>query len=391
MKRIVIIILTLIIISFIFNSCKAARPGAKTGDATADAIKNKVRSKYKSTDNVETIFAVNTTTAVKGEIRDYIELNGDVKSKTEVDVFPDVIGKLKGYNVTIGQYVYKDQILAYVDPSRPGMDYKWSPVKSPINGTVTDLPLDLGATVSQQMSVAKVGKLDQIEITTNIAEKFISKIKLGLNAYVNVEAYPDITFNARISEVSPVINPQTRMMGIKLSILGDTRLLKPGMFAEIKIITEKKQNIVKIPSDGYIIRFGQKYVFVINDQLPKNIDMFSFNEDIIDILEDKEKISIIKSVYTLDKNEQKYILKENVSETEQQSIFKIFDEINYPYQIAVQRKITTGIQIDNKLEIVEGLNPNEKIVVRGQSLLEDNSRVKIIDQIKPLSEDDPIE
>jgi len=288
MKRILTIIFTLMIIFTLIN-CKSARTGSKSGDATNDAIRSSKKIKIKSTDNVETIFAVNTTTAIKGEIQDYLELNGDVKSKTEVDVYPDVFGKLKSYNVTIGQYVVRDQVLAYVDPSKPGMDYKWSPVKSPINGTITDLPLDLGATVSQQSSVAIVGRLDQIEITTNIAEKYVSKIKLGLQAFIKVHAYPDITFNARITEVSPVINPQTRMMAIKLSILGDSRLLKPGMFAEIRIITERKENIVKIPADAHIIRFGESYVFVVVDQLPGSIDADNFKDDIVKNIEDKEK------------------------------------------------------------------------------------------------------
>ena len=103
------------------------------------------------------------------------------------------------------------------------------------------------------------------------------------------------------------------------------------MFAEIKIITEQKDNIVKIPVDCLIKRYGAYYVFVVH--------------------KDKE-------------NNQAYV---------------------------EQRKINYGIQIEDKVEITEGLKPGEEIVLKGQSLLEDNSKIKIIKTSQPLTKEDIIE
>ena len=56
-----------------------------------------------------------------------------------------------------------------------------------------------------------------------------------------------------------------------------------------------------------------------------------------------------------------------------------------------QRKITYGIQIENKIEITEGLNQDDEIVINGQNLLEDKTKVKIINTLQPLTKEDLID
>ena len=288
------------------------------------------KSKEKNKDEAETIFAVDTTKALKGEINDFIELNGDVKTKTEVSLYPDISGKLVNIVVKLGDYVYRNQTVAFVDPSKPGMDFNPSPVRSTINGNITELPIEIGSTVSSQSAIAKVGKLDELEIITYVAEKFISKMKLGLEAIIKTPAYPDKKFIAYISEMSPVVDPQSRMQEIKLKLKTNDKLLLSGMFVEIKIITEKKDDIVKIPYECLVKRYGNLFVFIVKRT--------GNNEGIVE-----------------------------------------------------KRVITPGIQIENKVEIIKGIQPDEEVVLRGQALLEDKSKVKIIGTYQPLTVQDNVE
>jgi len=330
----------MVIVILLLIGCK--KPGGESTDVTGDTKGKKQNSgfnpfkkkdassdakMFKSTDNVETIFAVNTTKAVKGEINDYIELNGDVQAKTKVDVYPDVMGKLTGIYVKVGQYVNKDDVVAEVDPSKAGMNYSLSPVKAPISGTVVEVPRRVGATVTQQIPLIKIGVLNQIEIVSFISEKFISKIKYGLPVLLKFEAYPDITFKGYVSELSPVVDPQSRMMEISISLNERDSRIKSGMFAKLKIITENKNSIVKIPVEALVKRYGENFVFVT---------------------------------------------KENGLKVE-------------------KRKVTLGIQIDNKVEIASGLKADEEIVIRGQTLLDDNTKIKIIETISPISSKDSID
>lgn len=271
-------------------------------------------------DAAETVFAVDTTTATGGEILDYLMINGEVVTRTSVDVYPETAGKLSRLRISLGEYVARDQVIAEVDPSRPGMNYVASPVKSTIAGTVIALPIQEGATVTQAVPVARIGRLDELEVRTRVAERFVSKVRVGLEAVLRFDAYPAERFRAVVTELSPVIDPQSRTLEVRLRLTPPDRRIKAGMFGQVKIITERKEGIVKVPSDVVVQRFGTSYVFVVKDG------------------------------------------------------------------VAQRRKVNPGLQIDNKVEVTEGLAAGEEIVLRGQTLLEDKSKVRVVERYPGLPE-----
>ena len=52
--------------------------------------------------------------------------------------------------------------------------------------------------------------------------------------------------------------------------------------------------------------------------------------------------------------------------------------------------VNPGIEIDDKLEITDGLEPGERVVYQGQNLLEDGARVRVVDTVEPLTPEDTI-
>lgn len=219
----------------------------------------------------EALFAVNTMKIKRSNISDYIKLTGNVQAKRNIQVFPDQAGKISSIDVKIGQSVAKGQKIMEVNPSRPGMVYALSPVIAPIAGVITSLPYKVGDTVSMQTPVAKVGNLDSLEIVANVAEKYISKMKMGLNVAITVDAYPNTAINGNVYEVSPVVDEMSRTLEVKIEPKGaNAALLKHGMYANIKIYTENKHNRVVIPTSCIITRYGEQSVFVIRE-LPTEI------------------------------------------------------------------------------------------------------------------------
>jgi multidrug efflux pump subunit AcrA (membrane-fusion protein) len=61
------------------------------------------------------------------------------------------------------------------------------------------------------------------------------------------------------------------------------------------------------------------------------------------------------------------------------------DPENPDQDIVKKRTVIPGINIDGTLEIQSGLEPDEEIVVRGHTLLNDGARVNVVDRIAPLS------
>ena len=274
---------------------------------------------------VETIFAVDTVLAVQGELNEYIQLNGDVEASVNVDILPETGGELTRLYVGLGDFVRRNQRIAAIDPSGPGRNFAAHEVTSPISGTITDVPFQVGSTIGQGTPVARVARTDVLEIRASVAERFISKVGLGRAALLRFEAWPGIQFPASVVELSPVVNPVSRTLDIKLVLDSPDGRIRPGMYADIRLITDIRSPIVKIPADCVVERFGQSYVYVVQ-----------------------------------------------------------------PDNSVRERQVEPGIRIDNKLEIISGLQPNEEVVFRGQTLLDDGVKIRVVNQVEPLSVEDQV-
>jgi multidrug efflux pump subunit AcrA (membrane-fusion protein) len=306
----------LLLIAFSLSGCKKEKAGGPGGPGAAQA----------------TVFAVNTTTAVQGQIQDYIALSGDIIAGSTVDAYSDAAGKVAEVYVIVGQRVNRGDRIAAIDPSRPGMDFRWGVATAPISGTVVALPAQVGMTISQAVPLARISGGGAsgnaaLEIRLYVAERFISKMAMNLPCEIILDAWPGEVFQGSISEVAPTVDPASRTMEVRVNVSNADSKLKAGMFAKVKIITERKDKIVKIPASAMLSRFGEQYVFAI-DHDPEN-----------------------------------------------------------PEQTIVRKKqVAPGILIDGVLEIQSGLAPDEEIVVRGQTLLDEGSRVNIVERFAPLGE-----
>lgn len=283
-----------------------------------------LKKKKEAAEAVEASFAVNTYRTAEGNLDDYLEFGGDVVAASVVNVYPDTSGKLSRVRVAVGDYVKKDQVIAYLDPSRPGMNYAESPVKAPVAGTITSFPLTIGATCAPAAAVAQISSTGKLEIQTNIAERFISRIKNGQKASVSFDAYPGHRFNATVFEVSPVLDTSTRTMRIKLRVDSAESYLKAGMYARVQLITEQISNAIIVPYDAILTREDGNYVFIVN-RTGGNAD----------------------------------------------------GAAGIPGTVSL-RQVKTGIHVDDKAEIVSGLASGQEIVTRGQTLLTDGAKVNII-------------
>ncbi|MDR2716501.1 MAG: efflux RND transporter periplasmic adaptor subunit [Treponema sp.] len=236
---------------------------------------------------------VQVTVVEPGTIENSVVINGDVLAQNQISIFPTMGGKLVEARVNIGDRVSRGKIVAMVDPSRPGEVYRHSPVVSTIEGTVLQAPYSIGDTVSAQSALYVLGDLAALRVETFIPERFVSSVKLGLNATVMFEAIPDETFLAEVDEVSPVLDPASRTLRIRLRFVDrqgmaviDPRI-KAGMFATISLVTRTRTNVPVIPRSSVINTYGSWIVFTIDEQniaRRRTVELGIENETLFEVL-----------------------------------------------------------------------------------------------------------
>ena len=278
------------------NGASASGQGQNPNDQSSANASGTGGSQQTRNVSVVQITPVSTST-----IENSVVINGDVLARNQVSIFPTVAGKLAEARLGIGDRVDRGDIVAMVDPSRPGEVYSHSPVISTISGTVLQAPFSIGDTLSTQSAVYVVGDLSGLRVETFVPERFVSSIRLGLGAQIRLEAIPDEIFYAVIDEASPVLDPASRTLRIRLrfanwpsgqnvpeqaaNLSGDR--VKAGMFATISLVTQTRANVLVIPRMSVINTYGSWIVFVVGDDgiaRRVQVELGIENEEFIEVL-----------------------------------------------------------------------------------------------------------
>lgn len=131
---------------------------------------------------------------------------------------------------------------------------RYTRILSPVDGIVISRNVDIGQTVAasfQTPTLFNIAQdLTQMQIDTSVDEADIGKILVGQPVQFSVDAYPDITFNGKVSEIrnapTTVQNVVTYIVVIKVD--NPELKLKPGMTANVSIIIATKTGAIKIPN-----------------------------------------------------------------------------------------------------------------------------------------------
>ena len=262
----------------------------------------------------ETVYSVRSSLVTRQTLIDYISASGDVEATRSIEVYPDMGGKLVRTNVSLGSTVRRGQTIAAVDPSTPGVPYEISPVIAPLSGAITSQPLQPGTTVTTTTAIAVIGSIDDLQVTTNIPERYAGLLATGMQAVITVDAYPGVEFPATVVRVSPVVDSTSRTKELRLNFNEKDDRINAGMYAKIRLYTTEKENVIVVPETAILSAFGQQHVFLVSGD----------------------------------------------------------------GRTAVQRQITTGMTVDGLTEVISGLSDTDRVIIEGMHLLFDGSAIRDI-------------
>jgi multidrug efflux pump subunit AcrA (membrane-fusion protein) len=93
-------------------------------------------------------------------------------------------------------------------------------------------------------------------VVAEVPERVMGRVKTGMTCAVRFFALPNRVFTGRVSSISPVISKDKRVLNVQFTVKDPENLLRPGMFAEIGLGTDKRQALL-MPADG-ILHVGDK-------------------------------------------------------------------------------------------------------------------------------------
>ncbi|MCL1812866.1 MAG: biotin/lipoyl-binding protein, partial [Treponema sp.] len=134
--------------------------------------------------------AVRVAPVVIGTVENSVVLNGDVLSSSQVSIYPLMPGKLTEMRVREGDRVSRGQVIAMLDPSRPGDSFFLNPVTSTVSGVVVSIPVNAGDTLQTNSVICVIGNLADLRVETYVPERYSVTMHKGLPAQISFEAMP---------------------------------------------------------------------------------------------------------------------------------------------------------------------------------------------------------
>lgn len=224
---------------------------------------------------------------------------------------------------------------------------------APVDGTISQLNVEVGERVagasqfSAGTEILRIADLQEMEVMVSVNENEIVKLEIGDTANVEVDAYPDKKFKGVVTEIANSANvsgtsvDQVSNFDVTIRILMSSYIdmipeddkeyspFRPGMSATVDIITEKAKNVIAVPVQSVTTR---------------EVEDDSLNED--------DNSEILEYVFIVEDG------------------------------VVTLREVKTGIQDNEYIQILEGLEETEKVVVAPYSAiakkLQGGEQVKVV-------------
>jgi multidrug efflux pump subunit AcrA (membrane-fusion protein) len=254
-KKFIVFVMTLsVAAALVFIPVLVAQDGAAIGEAGAEALADDLP-----------VYSVKTAMAETRTLEAYLEVNGDIVSEAQVAVLSETSGKLITVKAALGTRVRQGDLIAQVDPSSAGARYMASSVYAPISGIVCAVPLAVGSTVQAGSIITSIAQADDLQIEALIPEREVGQLRVGLAATVTLSAFQGEIFTAKVTQVSPILDPASRTKKIVLRFEKADSRINAGMFAHVKLNTRTYKNVTAVPSGAVNEQASVKYAYVYNN------------------------------------------------------------------------------------------------------------------------------
>ena len=172
-------------------------------------------------------------------------------------------GRLVKFNVDLSDQVKKGDVLAIVES--PELLGKELEIKSPIAGIVTNRAATTGELVDKSKEILTVSDPSALWLIAEVKERDIAAVKVGQEVTFQVLSYPSEKFSGTVVLTGNQVEEDSRTLEVRISVANPQGLLKPGMFADVSIVTTVLENVLVIPDEALQTAGEEQIVFVALD------------------------------------------------------------------------------------------------------------------------------
>lgn len=212
-------------------------------------------------------------------------------------------------------------------------------IRAPFDGELGIRQVNKGQYIQPGTPVVNLQSLAPIHVDFSLPEQRMSDVEKGMKVSVKLSAYPEETFEGRITALEPGVNSETRNFSLQARLPNEAKKLRPGMFADVNVQLPGAEDVVTIPRTAISFNPYGNSVYVIQEKESDEADTSGSDGNA-----------------------------DNESE---------------PTLIVKRRFVETGRTRGTMIAVTDGLKPGERVVSSGLLKLRNNAEVQINNSATP--------
>jgi RND family efflux transporter MFP subunit len=138
-------------------------------------------------------------------------------------------------------------------------------VRAPFDGAVTEKLVSPGQYTKENTPLVTVVKTTPLRLRAELPEAVSDQVKAGSTLVFTTDAAPGVTFKATVRQLSPALDPKSRMLMVEARMNGSDVRLRPGMFVQVRLVTEVGAQVTVVPEQAVYSLAGLTKIFVVRD------------------------------------------------------------------------------------------------------------------------------
>ncbi len=173
-----------------------------------------------------------------------------------------ISGRIVELNVSPGDTVHTDQVVAKVESRQPGDPPPIISLRAPAAGLVMSSDARLGDPAEPEKALLEIIDLSEVYAIARVPEHQAGTMKAGTKAHIRVAALPEGDFAGELLRFGNSADRESGTIDAIFRLQNPKGLLRPGMRAEFSIVISQRENVLSVPRAALQGEASKRYVYV---------------------------------------------------------------------------------------------------------------------------------
>ena len=138
-------------------------------------------------------------------------------------------------------------------------------IRAPFSGLIGLRSVSVGDYVKEGQDMVNLESIDPLKVDFRVPEIYLKQVQLGQKLEVSLDAMPGRKYEGTVSAINPLVDAAGRAIVIRAQVRNADTMLRPGMFARVKLLTKDERDALVLPEQALVPQGEEQYVFRVVD------------------------------------------------------------------------------------------------------------------------------